>query len=90
MLKPTATINNWSVIQGVISRNFEELQSGNRLLGYVRGHANFPDSKLVCTSPIIDVDLSRGIVETAHTSYRLGDASDEYKYWKRERRATAA
>ena len=90
MLKPTATINNWSVIQGVISRDFEELQSGNRLLGYVRGHANFPDSKLVCTSPILGVDLDQGVVETAHTVYRLGEASDEYKYWKRGRRATAA
>ena len=90
MPKPAVTIENWGVVQNVSSQSFVELHEGNRLMGNVLGHAHFPNSKLVFTSPIVQVDLDQGVVETCNTVYRLGEASEEYKSWEYKRRASAA
>lgn len=85
MPKPLVTIENWGVVHSAVSRSFEELRPGNRLTGYVFGHAMFPSTKRVCTSLIVSVDLSQGVVETLNTIYRLGEPSDAYKSWEHER-----
>lgn len=84
MPKPLVTIENWVVVHSAVSRSFDELRPGNRLTGYVFGHAKFPNTKRVCTSPIVSVDLSQAVVETLNTMYRLGEASNEYKSWEHE------
>lgn len=90
MPKLVVTIENWSVVQNVSFCSFQELQQGNRLMGYVEGHARLPNTKVVYTSPIMSVDLTQGLVETRNTLYRLGEASAEYKTWEHKRRASAA
>jgi hypothetical protein len=90
MQKPLVTIENWGVVESVISYGFEELQPGNRLTGFVLGHANLPNTKLVFTSPILTVDLGEGVVETLNTMYKLGEANDEYKAWAHKRKASIA
>jgi hypothetical protein len=90
MLKALVTINHWAVVRSVSSRNFEELNTGTRLMGYVTGLAHIPSSMLVITSPVLRVDLNHGVVETINTVYRLGEASAEYKSWVNRRRAAAA
>jgi hypothetical protein len=40
---------------------------------------------LIFTSPIVRVDQENKIVETRNTSYCLGEASHEYKAWRRQR-----
>jgi len=83
MPKPLVAIENWAVVQSVISETFKELRPGTRLRGYVIGHATLPNTKLVYTSPILNIDLSEGVVETHNTLYQLGHASDDYKSWER-------
>ena len=90
MPKPLVTIENWGVVQNVISQGFEELHPGNRLTRYVLGHTNLPYTKRIFTSPILSVDLSQGVVETLNTMYQLGETSDEYRSWNTKRRAAAA
>ena len=89
MPKPLVTIENWGVVQDVISRGFEELHPGNRLTGYVLGHSNLPSTKRIFTSPIMSVDLSERVVETVNSIYQLGKISDEYKSWTAKRKAAA-
>jgi len=89
MSKPEVTIENWGVVENVSSQCFEELHPGNRLVGYVLGHARLPNTKLVYTSQIVSVDLSDGVVETHNTMYRLGEPSKEYKSWECKRKTAA-
>lgn len=77
--KPLAVIENWSVVQSVISQRFQAPEKGNRLRGYVPGCPDLSSTKLVHTSPIIRADLDLGLIETRNTIYRLGEASEEYK-----------
>lgn len=81
MPKPRVTIENWGVVRSAILQSFEKLLPGNRLTGYVCGHANLPNTMRVYTSPIVSIDWSQGLVETFNTMYQLGEASDEYKSW---------
>jgi hypothetical protein len=91
MPKPRVTIENWGVVQNVISQGFGELYPGNRLTGYVLGHTYLPNTKRIFTSPILRIDSSQGVVETLNTMYQLGQPSDEYNSWSTKRRvATAA
>jgi hypothetical protein len=90
MSKPLVTIENWAVVQSVISQSYEQLQPGKHLMGNVIGHANLPDTLFIYTSSIVSVDRNNGVVETRNTLYQLGRASDEYKAWECERRAEAA
>ena len=88
MPKPEVTIENWGVVQGISTHSFGHLHSSNRLVGHVFGHARIPNTSVIYTSPILSVDLNKGVVETLHTTYRLGRVNDDYKYW--ESKQTAA
>lgn len=90
VMKREVTIDSWAVVPDVSLGSFEELCPGNRLMGYVRGHANLPGSTLVFTSVIVSADLEKGLVETGNTMYKLGQASADYKSWLFKRRASAA
>ncbi len=90
MPKPIVRIEQWSVIENVSSYSFQELHPGNRLTGYVEGHAHLPNAKVVYTSPIVSVDLNQCLVETLNTRYRLGEPTAEYEIWQRKGRASAA
>jgi hypothetical protein len=90
MSKPLVTIENWAVVQSVVFQSYELLQPGKHLMGNFVGHANLPDTLFIYTSSIVSVDRNMGVVETRNTRYQLGEASDEYKTWERERRAATA
>ena len=90
MQKSLVTIENWAVVQSVISATYEELQPGHHLTGNVFGHTTFPDAVFIYTSPILSVNLDNGRVETRNTVYCLGEASDSYKSWEHQQREEAA
>jgi hypothetical protein len=90
MPKPMVSIEKWAVVKSVSSQGFEELHPGNRLVGYVSGHQQIANAKLVYTSLIVSIDLSQGTVETLNTMYQLGEANNEYMSWENRRRASTA
>ena len=90
MPKPVLTIEDWGVVQSVSSHSFGHLHSGNRLIGHILGHDRLPPTSVSCTSPIVSVDLNQGVVETLHTTYRLGQVNDGYKHWESERSGPVA
>ena len=90
MSQPLVILENWAVVDSVVSRSYHELQPGKHLTGTVFGHANLPDKNFIFTSPILDVDSNKGVVQTRNTTYQLGEASDAYKTWDRERSGSAA
>ncbi|HZD51249.1 MAG TPA: hypothetical protein VE178_21095 [Silvibacterium sp.] len=81
-------IENWAVVDSVVSLGFEELRPGKHLMGSVLGHASLRNTKLIYTSRIVNV--YNGVVETLNTLYQLGEPSEEYKAWQRERNSVAA
>ena len=88
MRKPLVAIENWAVVDSVVSSGFEELGPGKHLTGNVLGHASVRNTKFVYTSRIVNV--YNGIVETLNTLYQLGEPSEEYKAWQRQRGSAAA
>jgi hypothetical protein len=90
MSQPLVILENWAVVDSVVSRSYHELQPGKHLTGTVFGHANLPDKNFIFTSPILDVDSNKGVVQTRNTTCQLGEASDAYKTWDRERSRSAA
>ena len=88
MRKPLVAIENWAVVDSVLSSGFEELQPGKHLTGNILGHASLRNTKFVYTSRIVNV--YHGVVETLNTLYQLGEPSEEYKVWQRERDSAAA
>jgi hypothetical protein len=85
MRKSLVAIENWAVVESVISPNYEDLQPGKHLMGNVLGHASLQNTKLIYTSRILNV--YPGVVETLNTLYQLGEPSEEYKDWERKREA---
>jgi len=85
MRKSLVAIENWAVVESVISPSYEELQPGKHLMGNVLGHASLQNTKLIYTSRILNV--YQGVVETLNTLYQLGEPSEEYKDWERKREA---
>src|SRR5277367_3279436 len=85
MRKSLVAIENWAVVESVISPSYEELKPGRHLMGNVLGHASLQNTKLIYTSRILNV--YQGMVETLNTLYRLGEPSEEYKEWERKREA---
>ncbi len=85
MRKSLVAIENWAVVESVISPSYEELQPGKHLMGNVLGHASLQNTKLIYTSRILNV--FPGVVETLNTLYQLGEPSEEYKDWERKREA---
>jgi hypothetical protein len=90
MCQPLVILENWAVVDSVVSRSYQELRPGKHLTGTTFGHANLPDRNFIFTSPITDVDSDKRVVQTRNTIYQLGEASDEYKTWDRERKGSAA
>jgi hypothetical protein len=88
MRKPLVAIENWAVVDSVLSPGFQELRPGKHLMGNVLGHASLRNTKFIYTSRIVNV--YPGVVETLNTLYQLGEPSEEYKAWERERDRAAA
>lgn len=88
MKKPLVRIENWAVVQSVLSPSFEELRAGRHLTGNILGHASLRNTKFIYTSRIVNV--YSGVVETLNTVYELGEPSEEYKNWECERGSSAA
>jgi hypothetical protein len=81
-------IENWAVVDSVLSSGFQELRPGTHLMGNVLGHASVRNTKLIYTSRIQNV--YNGVVETLNTLYQLGEPSEEYKAWEREKSSAVA
>ena len=91
MQKPIVAIENWAVVQRAVALSYEELEPGRHLMGKVfGGHRGLPDADSIYTSPILHVDVAKGLVETRNTVYQLGKPSDGYKTWEQERNEKAA
>jgi len=88
--KMVVKIEDWLVVEDLISESYRELQPGCHLMGYAFGHANHPNAKFIYTSSIVSVDESRRLVETLNTTYQLGEANPEYKSWEWKRKTSAA
>lgn len=88
MRKPLVAIENWAVVDSVLSPGFQDLRPGKHLMGNVLGHASVRNTKFIYTSRIVNV--YDGVVETLNTLYQLGEPSDEYKSWEHERNTAAA
>jgi hypothetical protein len=88
MRKSLVAIENWAVVDSVLSPGFKELRPGKHLMGNVFGHASVRNTKFIYTSRILNV--YNGVVETLNTVYLLGEPSDEYKAWEEERNRAAA
>jgi len=80
MDKLSAKIENWSVVDNLIFHGFRKLEPGQRLTGYLMGHSDLPNG-VIYTSVIQRVDQANGVVETANTVYRLGQANEFYQQW---------
>jgi hypothetical protein len=78
--KPKVRIDNWSVVDGLISPAYRELAPGYRLNGFILRHRDLPCG-LVYTSAILRVDAGAWLVETAEAIYQLGEVDRRYERW---------
>jgi hypothetical protein len=85
MQKPSVRLEDWAVVPSLNTGNYQELCPGNLLVGRAFGHQRIKRGMFIFTSPIVRVDQENKIVETRNTSYCLGEASHEYKAWRRQR-----
>lgn len=84
MQKQRIRIENWAVVDDVITTSYRELEPGRRLTGTVFAHADLPNG-IIYTSSIVSIDAAAGVVETQNRLYELGQASGEYHEWHRNR-----
>ncbi|MGC2635653.1 MAG: hypothetical protein WA294_00640 [Acidobacteriaceae bacterium] len=84
MEKQRIRIEEWAVVDDVISPSYRDLEPGRRLTGTVFAHADLPNG-IIYTSSIVRVDTARGVVETQNRLYVLGQVSDEYRRWREQR-----
>jgi len=80
--KPTVHIENWSVVDDVISPAYRELAPGYRLTGLTLKYQDLPCG-LIYTSAILRVDPAAWVVETAEAIYVLEKADPRYERWLR-------
>ncbi len=78
--KPQVRIENWSVVDDVISPAYRELAPGYRLSGFLFRHQDLP-SGLVYTSATLRVEEGESQVETAEAIYQLGKVDRRYERW---------
>jgi hypothetical protein len=83
MDKLSAKVENWSVVDNLIFHGYRKLEPGQRLTGYIKGHADIPNG-VIFTSVIQSVDQTRGLVETTNTVYQLGQIDEAYEHWTSE------
>src|ERR1700688_2967191 len=72
MWQPLVTLENWAVVDSVVSDSYRELRPGKHLTGTVVGPANLPNTNFIFTSPVVSVDIDKGVVQTRNTIYQLG------------------
>lgn len=80
--KPRVRIENWSVVNDVISPTYRELVPGYRLSGFILEHHEQPCG-VVYSSAILRVDSGASLVETAEAVYQLGKMDRRYEKWFR-------
>lgn len=78
--KPKVHIDNWSVVNDVVSPAYRELAPGYRLSGFILRHRDLPCG-LVYTSAILAVDMEASLVETSEAFYELGQVDRRYENW---------
>ena len=88
--KPSVRLEDWAVVPSANTGSYQELRPGNLLVGRAFGHQRIKTGMFIFTSPIVRIDTTNKIVETRNTCYSLGEASLEYKAWRREHGASAA
>ena len=88
--KPSVELEDWAVVPSLKNGKYEELRPGNLLVGRAFGHQRIRSGTFIFTSLIVSVDPHNNIVETRNTSYRLGEASHEYRVWSKERTSRTA
>jgi hypothetical protein len=88
--KPSVELEDWAVVPSLKNGKYEELRPGNLLVGRAFGHQRIRSGTFIFTSLIVSVDQQNNIAETRNTSYRLGEASHEYKLWSKERGSRTA
>jgi hypothetical protein len=87
--KPSVRLEDWAVVTSANRGAYEELRPGNRLVGRAYGHHRISSGMFIFSSPIVRVDEQGQIAETENTSYRLGEASREYRAWAGDSSAAA-
>lgn len=80
MDKPSVRIENWAVVDDLISHGYRQLQPGQRLTGTILSTTNLPKGTIY-TSVIQNVDAKAGQVETFNTIYQLGKMDEDYERW---------
>jgi len=85
--KPSVELEDWAVVPNLKNGQYELLRPGNLLVGRAFGHQRIKSGTFIFSSLIVSVDLKNNIAETKNTSYRLGEASHEYKTWSKEQAA---
>jgi hypothetical protein len=88
--KPSVELEDWAVVPSLKNGKYAELRPGNLLVGRAFGHHRIRSGTFIFTSLIVSVDPHNNIVETRNTSYRLGEASHEYRVWSKERTSRTA
>ena len=88
--KPCARLENWAVVESANLASYQALRAGSLLVGKVFSHPTIAEGKFIFSSPIVQVDEKTKVAETRNTSYRLGQASREYKTWTEEHEQTGA
>ena len=85
--KPLVKLEDWAVVPGQQTGEYQELRAGNLLVGRAFGHPRIQEGVFIFSSPITSFDTDTKTAETKNTSYRLGQASQEYEAWTREQSA---
>lgn len=88
MKKPLVRIENWSVVDDLISQGFHELEPGQRLTGTILATTDLPKG-IIYTSVIQAIDLDNGVVETNNTVYQLGQVDEAWERWEAEQSETS-
>jgi hypothetical protein len=88
--KPFVELEDWAVVPKLKNGRYELLRPGNLLVGRAFGHQRIKSGTFIFSSLIVNVDLQNNIAETQNTTYRLGEASREYKIWSEEQSSTTA
>jgi hypothetical protein len=85
--KPQVKLEDWAVVPRKQTGDYQELRTGNLLVGRAFGHPRIQEGVFIFSSPITSFDTETRIAETKNTLYRLGRVSREYKAWTGEQSA---
>ena len=88
--KPCARLENWAVVESANIASYHALRAGSLLVGKVFSHPRIGEGTFIFTSPIVRFDEKTNVAKTRNPSYRLAQASREYKTWTEEHEQTGA